>query len=353
MITETVFGRVSAADGSLITVKLYTLSSPSGRLTVTLCDLGARIAGIRAVLPSGKIRELARGFDTPDAYMRASGYFGAVIGRYGNRIGRGRFTLNGKEYRLYQNDGKNHLHGGKEGFDKKIWTAAASDGPEPSVTFTAVSPDMEEGYPGKLDVGVKYTLTEKEGLRIDYTALTDAPTYLNLTNHVYFNLAGSGSVREHFVSLDADRYLPTDPELIPTGEIRPVDGTVFDFRSGRTVAGAAESSDPDIITAGGIDHCFVFSDDSAPDARKGYVLSPDGRVKMELYTDRPCVQFYSGNFLGDPEFPFRGGEPQTKRSAFCLETQAMPDAMNHPGFTDTLLSPGETFLSFTEYRFLF
>ena len=352
MISEKTFGSLFTPEGILKKVSLYDLSSPGNRLSVTLCDLGARITGIRASLPSGEVRDLARGFDSLDAYLRAPGYLGAVVGRYGNRIGRGRFTLGGKEYSLFRNDGNNHLHGGKDGFDKKIWKAVKSDGPEPSVTFSMSSPDMDEGYPGKLDVSVRYTLTSA-GLRLDYTAVTDAPTYVNLTNHVYFNLSGSGSVCDHFVTLDADKFIPTDTELIPTGEIRKVDGSVFDLRNGRLIGEAAGSDDPDIVTAGGIDHCFVFTDGSDPSEPKGRVYSPDRSVKLELFTDRPCVQFYSGNFLGDPEFPFRGGEPQTKRSAFCLETEAMPDAMNHPGFTDVLLSPGETFVSFTEYRFCF
>ncbi|MCQ2428544.1 MAG: galactose mutarotase [Clostridia bacterium] len=352
MIEKKFFGTATVGYAAGLDCHTYTLSAEGNPLTVVLSDFGARIVKITGTLPCGCKRTLTRGFAYLSDYETASGYLGAVVGRYGNRIRRGLFTLDGKEYSLFINNGVNSLHGGKNGFDRKLWKAVCTDGAEPSVIFSTVSPDGEEGYPGSLTASVKYTLT-KSGLRLEYIAETDAPTYINLTNHVYFNLSGKGSIEDHTVTLDCDRYLPTDETLIPTGELKPVDGTVFDFRSGRKIGDSARSDDADIVTAGGVDHCFVFRDMYSGFKARGTAVSPDGRVTLELLTDRPCVQFYSGNFLGDDPNMFYGTEKQEKRAGFCLETQGMPDAMNHEGFTNVRLNPGEVYMSATEFNFRF
>jgi len=350
MIKKNYFGTASVGYAAGLDCSTYTLSAEGNPLTVTLSDFGARIVKIDATLPCGCKRTLTRGFAYLKDYEEAGGYLGAVVGRYGNRICKGKFSIEGKDYQLYINNGVNSLHGGRNGFDRKLWKAVCTDGAEPSVIFSTVSPDGEENYPGTLKVSVKYTLT-KTGLRLEYTAETDAPTYLNLTNHVYFNLSGKGSIEDHTVTLDCDRYLPTDETLIPTGELKPVDGTVFDFRQAKKIGDAAGSTDPDIVTAGGVDHCFVFRDMYAGFMSRGTAVSPDGRIELELKTDRPCVQFYSGNFLGEDPNMFYGVEKQEKRTGFCLETQGMPDAMNHEGFTKVRLDPGEVYTSATEFNF--
>lgn len=317
------------------------------KLEVTLSDYGATIIRIRLTLKNGEVRDLVRGYDDLNSYINADGYLGAVVGRVGNRICCGKFNLDGKDYDLYCNNGPNHLHGGKIGFDKKIYDAfVAGD----SVTFSATSPDGEEGYPGKLDYSVKYTLSEN-ALRLEYCAVTDKATPINLTNHVYFNLMGSGTVYTHRFCVDADRYIPTDDTLIPTGEIASVEGTPFDFRSEKMLGAGILGTHKDITLGGGLDHCVVFTDRGEGMHERVKVTSPDGLVTLKTYTDMPAVQLYSGNFLGNKEFPFRGGEKQIKRAAFCLETEAYPDSVNHPHFTNTVLRPGEEYKTATVYEF--
>jgi aldose 1-epimerase len=328
--------------------RTFTLSAEGCPLSATLCDYGARWISAPFVFSDGTSRDMVLGYSDPANYVPRD-YFGAVVGRFANRIGGSRFSLDGAEYVLNANDGRNHLHGGMAGFDCKIWNAECCDGPEPSVTFSALSPDGDENYPGNLIVSLRYTLLCTGALRLDYTACSDRATVLNISNHAYFNLAGEGRVDSHVMRIDADRYLPTDAELIPTGEIRPVDGTVFDFRIPKPVSEASCSGDADIAAAGGIDHCFVFSEGSGFGPRIS-VVSPDGRVRMGVFTNQPCVQVYTGNFLADDGVPFRNG-PKTFRGAICLETQKMPDSPNHVGFTDCVLRPGSVFRSRTEYLF--
>lgn len=338
-------------DGRAVTV--YTLKR--GGMTVKILDLGATVADIR--LDRGAAGEISvvRGYDTLESYLNADGYLGAVVGRVGNRIAKGRFTLDGNEYTLFCNNGENHLHGGKFGFDKHIWRAEVKDAEEPSLTLTCISPDGEEGYPGSVVATVRYTLTARGGLRLEYLAVTGAPTPINLTNHMYFNLNGEGNILDHTLMLAADRYLPTDPGLIPTGEIKSVAGTPFDFRAGKTVGSDINSDCRDLELAGGYDHCMLFAGAQDPESDERAVLRGDvSGITMRMYTDRPGVQLYTGNFLGDPRFPFRGGEPQAKRAALCLETEAAPDAVNQPALNDicnTVLHPGDVYRSFTEYVF--
>lgn len=341
MIEKKYFGKIEGRE-----VSLYILKNNS--LEVTLSDYGATIIRIRLALRSGEVRDLVRGYDDLASYMNADGYLGAVVGRVGNRICRGRFTLDGKDYELYCNNGVNHLHGGKVGFDKKIYDASIEGD---SILFSATSPDGEEGYPGKLDYSVRYTL-EDNSLRLDYYAVTDKATPVNLTNHVYFNLMGSGTIYSHSITVDADRYIPTDDTLIPMGEIASVEDTPFDFRSEKFLGAGILGTHKDITLGGGLDHCVVFTDRGEGIHERVKVTSPDGLVTLKAYTDLPAVQLYSGNFLGNKEFPFRGGEKQIKRAAFCLETENMPDSVNHENFTNTVLRPGEEYKNSTVYKFI-
>ena len=341
MIEKKYFGKVDGRE-----VSLYILKNDS--LEVTLSDYGATIIRVRLALKNGEVRDLVRGYDDLASYMNADGYLGAVVGRVGNRICKGKFSLDGKEYELYCNNGANHLHGGKIGFDKKIYDVSI-DGD--SILFSATSPDGEEGYPGKLDYSVRYTLAESS-LRLDYFAVTDKATPVNLTNHVYFNLMGAGTIYSHRISIDADRYIPTDDTLIPTGEIASVEGTPFDFREEKFISAGILGTHKDITIGGGLDHCVVFTDRGEGMHERVKVTSPDGLVTLKTYTDLPAVQLYSGNFLGNKKFPFRGDEKQIKRAAFCLETENMPDSVNHANFTNTVLRPGEEYKNSTVYEFI-
>ncbi len=335
------FGKTNGKDTFIYILK-------NDRLEVSLSDYGATILRIRMTLPGGEIRDVVRGYDELDSYKNADGYLGAVVGRVGNRICRGKFTLDGEDYTLACNNGVNHLHGGNVGFDKKLCSAELGDN---CVTFSAVSEDGEEGYPGRVEYSVKYTLTDN-ALSLEYNAVTDKATPINLTNHVYFNLMGKGTVYTHRAVLDADRFIPTDATLIPTGVIASVDGTAFDFRTEKNLSDAILSSDKNIIIGGGLDHCVVFTERGEGMHERIKITSPDGLVTLKTYTDMPAVQFYSGNFLGNKKFPFRGGERQIKRAAFCLETEKMPDSVNHENFTNTILRPGEVYKTKTVYEFI-
>lgn len=335
------FGEIDGRE-----VSLYILKND--KLEVTLSDYGATIIRIRVTLADGELRDVVRGYDDLNSYRFADGYLGAVVGRVGNRICRGKFTLDGLEYTLACNNGVNHLHGGNVGFNQKIYDAELC---ENSVKFSAFSEDGEEGYPGRVDYSVRYTLTDN-ALALEYRAVTDKATPINLTNHVYFNLMGEGTVYTHRAAIDADRFIPTDDTLIPTGIIAPVDGTAFDFREEKCLSEAILSSDRDIVLGGGLDHCVVFTDRGEGMHERIKVTAPDGRVVLKTYTDMPAVQLYSGNFLGNKEFPFRGGVKQIKRAAFCLETERYPDSVNHANFTDTVLRPGEVYSTKTVYEFI-
>ncbi len=326
-------------------VSLYILKND--KLEVTLSDYGATIIRIRVALSNGELRDVVRGYDDLNSYRFADGYLGAVVGRVGNRICRGKFTLDGKEYTLACNNGVNHLHGGDVGFDKKIYNVESG---ENHVKFSAFSEDGEEGYPGRVDYSVKYILCGNS-LSLEYFAVTDKATPINLTNHVYFNLMGEGTVYTHRAVLDADRYIPTDETLIPTGVVAPVEGTAFDFRKEKCFGEAILASDKDIILGGGLDHCVVFTDRGEGMHERIKVTSPDGLITLKTYTDMPAVQLYTGNFLGNKDFPFRGGVKQIKRAAFCLETEKYPDSINRASFTDTVLRPGETYSTKTVYEF--
>ncbi|TDD87508.1 galactose mutarotase [Actinomadura darangshiensis] len=294
----------------------------NGRMRAAVLTYGAVLQ--RLQVADGT--DVVLGLDTLDDYLCRSRYFGAVVGRYGNRIARGRFTLDGREHRLAANNDGHSLHGGVRGFDKRVWRAESAGPAE--VTLSLVSPDGEEGYPGELHARVRYVL-DGDALRLEYRATTDAPTVVNLTNHSYFNLAGSGDVRGHVVAMDADRYLPVDEGKIPTGELAPVAGTPFDFTAPARV---------DARRGGRYDHCYVLRG-------RVTVTDPAGGRSMEVTTTEPGVQFYTGHMLdgvATPYGPFAG---------LCLETQRFPDAPNQPGFPSAVLRPGEEHASVTTYRF--
>ena len=350
MISKKKFGTLECGSD----VYAYTLENNNG-MSVKILDLGGIINQINVPDKEGRLTDVIGGYDNVDYYAKATGYQGALIGRFGNRICKGKFTLEGKEYSLFcNNNAVNHLHGGKIGFDKKIWKVTPVDGDAPTLELEYVSPDGEEGYPGTLTVKVTYTLTADNALSIRYQATTDKKTILNLTNHAYFNLGGyaSGCVRGHYLEMDAESYVKTDSLLIPTGELAPVDGTPFDFRKGKLVGDEIDADNVDLKIAGGYDHCFNFTggESKEPVLRATLKDPKSGRV-MKMYTNQPCVQLYTGNFLKDDGYPFKGGCVKKKQMALCLETQHMPDAINHSNFTDVTLDVGETYDYTTVYAF--
>ncbi len=343
------FGVLSSGE----TVYAYTMKNAGG-ITVKILSYGGAIAQMMVPDRNGEFRDVVGGYDDIASYEFGDGYQGALIGRFGNRIAKGRFTLEGKEYDLYINDGENHLHGGKYGFNAKIWDVTEEDGEEPALILHLLSPDGEENYPGTLDLTVTYKLTAQNGLSIRYVATTDQTTLLNLTNHAYFNLGGfdSGSVRSLRLWLDADTYLPTEADLIPTGEIRSVEGTPFDFRVMKEIGRDIDAEDRDLRLAGGYDHCLNFTGgESKEPIRRGELYDPNSGRVMEIYTNQPCVQLYSGNFLKNEKIPFKGGYGQAPQTLLCLETQGMPDSIHHDGFTNCVLKAGEVYDYTTEYRF--
>lgn len=349
MITKRYFGTIDKGQE----VYCYTMKNAAG-MTVTICEFGGAIVEVRVPDKYGRHTDVVAGYDSLRDYVLASGYLGALIGRTGNRIARGKFTLDGESYSLYINNGVNSLHGGKVGYSHRVWTVKPVDGEEPKLILTLHSPDGEEGYPGNLDVTVTYSLLNNNALSIRYEAVTDRRTPVNLTNHVYFNLGGyaSGKIFDHVMQMDADAYLPTDSTLIPTGEIRSVAGTPFDFREPKTIGRDFGEENEDLKIAGGYDHCFCFAGGETKEpVERIEVYEPNSGRIMKVFTNQPCVQFYSGNFLGDPDFPFKGGCPQSQQAAFCLETQKMPDSVNHKNFTNVILEPGETYEHTTIYQF--
>ncbi|MBQ8141038.1 MAG: galactose mutarotase [Clostridia bacterium] len=348
-IKKKLFGTLS--DGS--EVYSYTLRNRSG-MKVKIMSLGGAVMQIKVPDRNGCFADVVGGYDSLDSYVGGDGYQGALIGRFGNRIAGGTFTLDGVKYTLAVNNGKNHLHGGDAGFDSKVWSVAERDSDEPELVLNYVSPDGEEGYPGRLDVTVTYKLSADNALSIIYRAETDKKTIINLTNHSYFNLAGyaDGDILDHELYLDADSYLPTDETLIPTGELRSVEGTPFDFREPKKIGRDFYADDPALKCAGGYDHCFNFrgGETDTPVKRAELYDAESGRA-MEVFTDQPCVQVYTGNFLNNEKFPFKNGFKQRPQSFVCLETQHMPDSINHENFTDCVLNAGEVYDYTTIYKF--
>ena len=334
-------------------VDLYILQNERG-LEASITNYGGIIVSLRVPDRQGQAADVTLGFETLAGYLGAHPYFGAIIGRYGNRIANGQFTLNGVVYPLARNNGNNHLHGGLQGFDKVVWNAAElPDARNPGVALTYLSRDGEEGYPGNLAVKVTYTLTAENALRIDYEATTDKETVVNLTNHAYFNLAGAGAgnILQHELRLCADRFTPVDGTLIPTGELRSVTGTPMDFTT-LTAIGARirENYDQIRFGPGGYDHNWVLNSSDGSLALAATAYEPTtGRV-MDVYTTEPGIQFYAGNFL-DGTITGKAGQTYPQHAGFCLETQHFPDSPNQPNFPATVLQPGQTYRTTTSYQF--
>jgi len=333
-------------------VDLYTLSNASG-MEVAITPYGATIVSIRVPDRDGRIADVVLGFESLNGYLGKQPYFGATIGRFANRISRGRLVLDGVEYRLTRNEGENHLHGGSRGFDKVLWdVTSVTGGKEPALALHYLSRDGEEGYPGNLDVTVTYKLTEANELKIDYRATTDKPTVVNLTNHSYFNLAGEGSgdVLEHRLMIDGDRISPVVKGHIPTGEIRGVRGTPFDFTRPFAIGDRIDADDELINLASGYGMNWALNKRGDEMSLAARVFEPvSGRV-MEVFTTEPAVQFYSANRL-DGTITGKAGKPYGCRHAFCIEPQHYPDSPNRPEFPSTVLRPGEQYHHETVYKF--
>jgi aldose 1-epimerase len=340
-VTKAPFG--SLPDGTAVDV--YTLVNARG-LKARIMNYGATLVSLDLPDRAGALADCVLGYDSLDGYLKSSPYFGSIVGRYGNRIAKGRFTLDGKAYTLAVNNGENHLHGGLKGFDKVVWTAEPfAEAAAVGVKLGYLSKDGEEGYPGNLQVTVVYLLTNDDELRIDYEATTDKATPVNLTSHSYFNFTGGArDVLAHELTLAADRYTPVDAGLIPTGKIAPVAGTPMSFLE-PTAIGARIAQ-----VEGGYDHNYVLSSGGGTMALAARVVEPTSGRVMEILTDQPGIQFYSGNFL-DGTIAGKGGRVYGKHWGFCLETQHFPDSPNQPNFPSTILRPGETYRTRTIHKF--
>ena len=344
---KSVFGQLP--DGQM--AHLYTLRNANG-MEVKISDFGGTIVEWTAPNKEGKYEDITLGCDSLSGYLKGVPYFGAIVGRYGNRIAKGQFVLDGKKYSLAINNKPNTLHGGLKGFDKVLWQVIPNNSEEPSLKLTYLSKDGEEGYPGNLTVVITYTLKSDNALQIDYEANTDKKTVINLTNHAYFNLSGMKTdILGHQLMLNANEFLPTDATLIPTGEKRKVKGTVFDFiKSKQIVTNINDTNDIQIKYGKGYDHCWVLAD-STNKLKVAAVLldSVSGRL-LEVLTTEPAIQFYTGNFL-DGTNKGKKGVVYQFRSGLCLETQHYPNSPNNMSFPSTDLNPGENFKSTTIYRF--
>ena len=320
-------------------VSSYRLENRNGTRAV-LIDYGAALQSLCFKGRGGELIDLVRGFDSVEGYENQDAYIGATVGRVANRIGGSSFSLGGREYKLFANNGKNHLHGGQIGFDKYVWQSETG---EDFVRFSRLSPQGEEGYPGNLQVSVTYTLTDSDELHIAYEALSDADTVVNLTNHSYFNLNGGGSVLDQQLMINAQSFLELGPGLIPTGRALSVAGTPFDFREAKPIGRDIESEHPQLRLGGGYDHNFILS---GPLAAQAY--SDVSGIQLQCFTDLPGMQLYTANSLG--EFTGKGGKKMGPHQAFCLETQLFPDALNHYGFPSPILHAGEKLFHETVYK---
>jgi aldose 1-epimerase len=346
--SDRVFGKTPEG----VEVRLYTLQNPHG-MRATITNYGGVVTSLVVPDRTGRPGDVVLGFDSLEGYLRGSPYFGAIVGRYANRIAGARFTLDGTTYRLAANDGANALHGGVRGFDKVVWEATPiGDSTRSGLRLHYVSADGEEGYPGRLDVTVTYEVTDANELRITYAATTDKATVLNLSHHGYFNLAGRASptVLGHELLIAADRFTPVDASLIPTGALAPVEGTALDFRTATAIGARIDAADPQLRYGKGYDHNFVLRGPPGELRLAARLRDPQSGRIMEVLTTEPGIQFYSGNFL-DGTLIGKGGVPYLHRSGLCLETQHFPDSPHHADFPTTVLRPGQTFRSETVYRF--
>ncbi|MEM6846148.1 MAG: aldose epimerase family protein [Bacteroidota bacterium] len=345
-ISQKPFGTTTYA----VAVELYTLTN--GDTEVEITNYGGIITSWRVPDSNGQMGDIVQGYDSVDGYNSLPGYFGATIGRYGNRIANGEFSLDGETYSLAKNNGPNHLHGGLIGFNDVVWqadTATSEDGPQLILQYT--SPDGEEGYPGTLETKVTYTLQADNTLRIDYEATTDKPTVVNLTNHSFFNLSGDPStpILDHQLMLNADRYVPVNQTLIPLGSLDSVKGTPFDFTEATAVGERIDADHPQITNGLGYDHCWVLNGPEGELSLAATVLDPKSKRFMEVFTTEPGIQFYSGNFL-DGSAIGKDGTSYDYRTALCLETEHFPDSPNQPDFPSVVLRPGENYRTTTAYK---
>jgi len=335
-----------------ITANLYTLTNPEG-LKATLTNYGAILVSVEVPDGEGKLADVTLGYDTLEGWLASTSYFGATVGRYGNRIAKGKFTLDGKTYTLATNNDENHLHGGIKGFDKVLWDAKPIKRSDAvGVTFTYTSADGEEGYPGTLRTAVTYLLTDNNELRVEFKATTDKPTIVNLCHHSYWNLTGDpkNPILDHELMLAADHFLPVDEGLIPTGELRPVKGTPFDFTKPTKIGARVGADDQQLKYGNGYDHCWVLRNQTGKVALAATLHDPSTGRAMDILTDQPGVQFYGGNFL-DGTVEGKGGVKYQFRTALCLETQHYPDSPNKPTFPSVVLRPGETYRHTMIHRF--
>jgi aldose 1-epimerase len=331
-------------------VELYTLRNTNGA-EARISTYGGLVISLKVPDRNGHFGDVVLGYDNLASYIKDSPYFGAMIGRYGNRIAKGKFTLDGKQYTLAINNGPNALHGGLKGFDKVVWEPsilARPDGPAIQLRYT--SKDGEEGYPGNLSVTAVYTLTEDNALKLEYTATTDEDTVVNLTQHSYFNLAGKGDILNHQVMIPADKFTPVDSTLIPTGELRPVAGTPFDFRKPTAIGARINQDNEQLKFGGGYDHNWVINKEMGQLTVMARVYEPaTGRV-LEVLSTEPGLQFYTGNFL-DGKITGKGGWVYQFRNGFCMEPQHYPDSPNQPNFPSVVLKPGQVYKNTIIYRF--
>lgn len=346
-IRQSTFGHIDTVEAAL-----FELENDAGA-TVSLTNYGGTVVSLSVKDRDGKLDDVVLGFDTLEAYRKASPYFGCIVGRYGNRIARAKFTLEGVEYVLAANEGDHHLHGGIKAFDKVVWDAQILERDDAAgVKLTYFSRDGEEGYPGNLSCTVTYHLTNANELRIDYACATDKITHFNPTHHGYFNLAGhgAGNILEHELTLFAERFTPVDSTLIPTGELRAVSGTPMDFTRPRRVGDRIEEQDEQLVFAGGYDHNWVLNNQNGGLALAARVYEPKSGRVMEVLTTQPGIQFYTGNFLPD-DLAGKQGRTYGRRGALCLETQHFPDSPNKPEFPSTILRPSGEYKQTTIYKF--
>lgn len=349
MIKKELFGNLPCG----CEVYSYTLTNNS-ITSVCILNYGGILKNIWVEDKNGVKADVICGYDCLEGYLTAGGYQGALIGRIGNRIAKGRFTLEGKEYQLYCNDGNNSLHGGQFGFNSKIWDVTeVGTEEEPALVLTYVSPDGEENYPGTLSVKVTYTLAKEGGISIHYEAETDKTTIVNLTNHAYFNLAGydSGVIDGQMLWLDCDKINGLDSELIPDGKLIDVEGTPYDFRTEKAIGADFASDYPMMKAFGGYDNNFCFRNYDGKLVLRGSVRDLNSGRAVKMYTDQPCVQIYTANMVNTDDHPFKNNVTQYNHCAVCLETQCMPDSINHPRFTNVVLKPGEKYDTTTVYVF--
>jgi aldose 1-epimerase len=342
------FGKTASGQ----TVYIYKLTNSKG-MEARITNYGARLVSLKVPDKNNQFADVVLGFDSLDGYLRENPYFGAVVGRYGNRIAKGQFTLDGVKYTLARNNGENSLHGGIQGFDKRVWEPKPSSGSDgQKLELTYISKDGEEGYPGTLTTTVIYTLTDQNELRLDYVTSSDKDTVANITNHSYFNLAGQGEgdILGHQLTLAADRFTPVDAGLIPTGELRPVEGTPFDFRQPHAIGERIGEDNEQLRLGKGYDHNFVLNGAMGTLRAAAKVVEPTSGRTMEVLTTEPGVQFYTGNFL-DGSITGKSGKVYKQRYAFCLETQHFPDSPNHPQFPSVVVKPGVPYHSTTVFRF--